>query len=145
MGKTSLRRSYIGESFEANYMSTLSCDFSHFSIKLDNTTIVASLWDLAGQSEYRKIHPMYYKGSMGAIFVYDRTDLESVESIDTWLSDFFKHNSFTGNPILILGNKSDLPDAIDSDFASIYKHHFINYDIFIILRVITYFTFHHIT
>ncbi|MCH8908611.1 MAG: hypothetical protein IH840_16110, partial [Candidatus Heimdallarchaeota archaeon] len=32
VGKTSLRRSFIGESFEANYLQTIGSDFSYTSL-----------------------------------------------------------------------------------------------------------------
>lgn len=109
VGKTSLRRAYLGEKFRINYIATIGADFSFKQINLGKDHINTSIWDLAGQEEtFANIHPQYYKGSAGALVVYDVTNYESFESVGDWIE---KYQSLTGEhkcPILVVGNKIDL-------------------------------------
>ncbi|MDH5402817.1 MAG: GTP-binding protein, partial [Candidatus Heimdallarchaeota archaeon] len=81
VGKTSIRRAYLGEKFQTNYISTIGADFSFLSTTLENETINCSIWDLAGQEEYHSVHPQYYRGSAGAIVVYDVNNPVTFDSI----------------------------------------------------------------
>ncbi|MHA2503455.1 MAG: Rab family GTPase [Candidatus Kariarchaeaceae archaeon] len=109
VGKTSLRRAYLGEKFRVNYIATIGADFSFKQIDLDDDQINTSIWDLAGQEEtFANIHPQYYRGSAGALVVFDTTNKTSFDSVPEWIS---KYQSLTGEqkcPILIVGNKVDL-------------------------------------
>lgn len=109
MGKTSLRRSYLGEKFETNYLKTIGADFSFKQLSINDEQIRVSIWDLAGQEEYHNVHPMYFRGSAGAIIVYDVMDEETFNSIETWIK---RYNELAGDnlrgPVLIIGNKTDL-------------------------------------
>lgn len=110
VGKTSLRRAYLGEKFRTNYIATIGADFSFKQIRINDDQINTSIWDLAGQKEtFRNVHPQYYRGSAGALVVYDVTDPISFNSVTDWLE---KYHSLTGEsskcPVLIVGNKIDL-------------------------------------
>jgi small GTP-binding protein len=123
VGKTSLRRTYMGESFEQNYLMTIGADFSMKSLELDmGNAIRFQLWDLAGQQSTRNIITKHCIGAIGAIAVYSRTDRRSVEDLHEWISIYFNNSGFTGqsNPVLIMGNKSDLD--YEPEFISDSEH-----------------------
>lgn len=123
VGKTSLRRAYMGESFEQNYLMTIGADFSMKTLKLDKGDVIRfQLWDLAGQQSTMGVVGKHCAGAVGAIAVYSRTDRRTVEKLDGWIDLFFKNSGFTGesNPVLILGNKSDL--VHESEFISDKEH-----------------------
>jgi len=109
VGKTSLRRAYLGERFRVNYIATIGADFSFKKIELPRDSINTSIWDLAGQSEtFANIHPQYYKGSAGALVVFDVSNRETFESVDDWIEKYQSLTGETKNPVLIVGNKIDL-------------------------------------
>ncbi|MFV2014544.1 MAG: Rab family GTPase [Candidatus Heimdallarchaeota archaeon] len=109
-GKTSLRRKFIGESFDTNYLQTIGSDFSYQVVQLDKHNIGLALWDLAGQPQFKSVHSLFYKGAGAIIVVYDVTNKESFLNVTGWLKDFTDQTNTNDLPVLIIGNKIDLLD-----------------------------------
>ena len=66
------------------------------------------LWDIGGQAQFSSMRNIYFKGSQGAIGVYDITKPESLLRLPGWISSLKKA---TGNiPLVIIGNKKDLEE-----------------------------------
>ncbi|MHA1562679.1 MAG: GTP-binding protein, partial [Promethearchaeota archaeon] len=66
------------------------------------------IWDTGGQERFRYVRPLYYKGSMGCIILFDLTNRESFDHVPKWLEEVKKESGDI--PILLVGNKSDLID-----------------------------------
>jgi small GTP-binding protein len=66
------------------------------------------LWDLAGQPQFRIVRPLYYRGSAGAVFMFDVTMPHTLARIEDWVSEC--HNVISGAPGVLIGNKIDLKD-----------------------------------
>ena len=47
-------------------------------------------WDTAGQERFRNITASYYRGAAGIMIVFDLTDLESFNNLNTWLIEIEK-------------------------------------------------------
>ena len=113
VGKTAIRRRFMGQGFKSVYMETIGSDFSTKTVEFeDNLTSVAinfQIWDLAGQPKFQNIRQMFYAGSQGAIFVFDLTRLDSLENIKLWINEV-KNNGISHVPSLLIGNKVDLKD-----------------------------------
>ena len=116
VGKTSIKKRFVGLKFEGTYMATMGADFTikeHKYRTTDGKDIVIKfmIWDLAGQTRYNAVRPHYYVGSHSALLVYDVTNFNSVDSILSWVSEFKKtiRNSV---PITLIGNKIDLRDEM---------------------------------
>ncbi len=111
-GKSSLRRSYLGKSFDTNYLSTIGADFSIFKYEIDSDTHTQNnLWDLAGQDSFKTTHPKYFIGSHAAIIVYDVTNQSSFDNIELWINRFMELSK-VGVTVTIVGNKTDLNEII---------------------------------
>ncbi len=109
VGKTSLRRSYMGKTFSEKYQKTLGVDISHLHYSKDNREIDIVIWDLAGERQFRNIRKAYCQGMNGAILVIDVTREISMETLLWWLEDVKLMLSETRKlPIALLGNKLDL-------------------------------------
>ncbi|MFX0017276.1 MAG: hypothetical protein ACFFBT_07545 [Promethearchaeota archaeon] len=54
---------------------------------LENTLVKLHIWNMSGENKFRSIRPNYYKGSCGAIFVYDNNNPESFEKIKLYFSE----------------------------------------------------------
>lgn len=54
---------------------------------LENTLIKLHIWNMSGDNKFNSIRPNYYKGSCGAIFVYDNNNPESFEKINLYFSE----------------------------------------------------------
>ncbi|MCY3410846.1 MAG: GTP-binding protein [Candidatus Heimdallarchaeota archaeon] len=124
VGKTSLRRSYLGKSFRANYLQTIGADFSIFSYKVnehDEASVVTqnSLWDIAGQDLYEKAHPRYFRGSHAALVIFDVTNPDTFDVLDTWIERFTSLSNL-GKIIAVIGNKIDLEVKITQQDQDTY-------------------------
>ena len=62
----------------------------------------------AGQEVYRSITRSYYRGTIGAILVYDITNRKSFENIQKWIDEINTYAMNDKVTILIVGNKEDL-------------------------------------
>ncbi len=108
VGKTSLRKTYLGEGFESGYSMTIGADFAVKRLKIDNNDFVAQIWDLAGQQRFSAVREVYYRGTSGCLLVFDITRRASFENIPSWIAELLKNNYNRVVPIVLLGNKSDL-------------------------------------
>lgn len=114
-GKTSLLRQFVYHTFDAKGTSTtLGADFCLATVPLpqnDGTTanhVRISIWDTAGMENFSAIAPSFFRGSDGAILVYDITNKASFEHCRTWRDLFLQHAGAV--PVLLVGNKVDLAD-----------------------------------
>lgn len=108
VGKTSLIKRYMTNSFEEGYKATLGADIHTFKTKVGNSEISLQVWDLAGQTSYRRIRVQYLFGTDFAIVVYDVTRKETLTCVNEWVDDVKK-----GAPevfLYLVGNKVDLKD-----------------------------------
>ena len=67
------------------------------------------IWDTAGQERFKNITASYYKGGNGVLVVYDITDRESFENLNSWLIEIEK-NANKNVYKLLIGNKCDLEE-----------------------------------
>lgn len=114
VGKTSIKKRFVGLKFEGTYMATMGADFTikeHKYTTSDGNEILLKfmIWDLAGQTRYNAVRPHYYIGSHSALLVYDVTNFNSVDSILPWITEF-KKTVRQSVPITLIGNKIDLRD-----------------------------------
>lgn len=123
VGKTTLRKTFMGEKQTVTYMATIGADFAKriTSLSLDDITyqVETLIWDLAGQDAYKIVRESFYEGSNGALLVVDITRPETIASAEGWLEELRKNTG--GNiPYVILANKTDLkehPQALTIDEA----------------------------
>ena len=55
VGKTSLRRNYLGKSFRENYLMTIGADFSVKQVPYEDYIVSLQIWDLAGQPRFSEV------------------------------------------------------------------------------------------
>lgn len=112
VGKTSLRRNFLGFNFKKQYQMTLGADFAVKSIEVNDYHVTLQIWDLAGQERFSVIRDRYYKDSQGVILVYDLTIRETYENIPKWIAEYMKNTDNVFVPFLIIGNKNDILDKV---------------------------------
>ena len=112
VGKTSLRQRFLGKGFETSYLITLGADFATQTIEIDQETLRYQIWDLAGQATFSSLRSLYYKGSVGALLVFDVTRPETLLALDNWIDGLYRHSNKV--PLVLLGNKTDLKDNCDN-------------------------------
>ncbi|BGP20448.1 hypothetical protein JCM10213v2_008596 [Rhodosporidiobolus nylandii] len=78
-----------------------------FSESMIPTTL--KVWDLAGQPRFRSIWERYCRGVSAIIWVVDSADPETFPVARVELESLLGRGELGGIPLLVLGNKSDLP------------------------------------
>jgi len=112
VGKTSLRKTYLGEGFKDGYSMKIGADFAVKRLRIDDQDFVAQIWDLAGQQRFSAVREVYYRGTSGCLLVFDISRRSSFENIPSWIAELLKNNSNRVVPIVLIGNKSDLRATI---------------------------------
>jgi len=109
VGKTNIIKKYVNDEFSSDTKATVGVEFFYKTFKINNDIIKLEIWDTAGQERYKSITSAYYRGSRGALIVYDITRVSSFESIERWMSEI--NEKVTGSlKMLVIGNKVDLEE-----------------------------------
>ena len=124
VGKTSLRKRYLGDGFKGKYMSTLGADF--VQVNYNNSKI--SLWDVAGalRKSIEEITMLLCNESQGAILIYDITRPETFYAIPNWIKGCMTSlRSNTPPPLVLVANKTDLRTDGDDSRVSFDEQYLI--------------------
>jgi Ras-related protein Rab-1A len=106
VGKSSILLRFADDFFSESYLTTIGVDLRFRTISVDGKKIKLQIWDTAGQERFKTMTSAYYRGSEGVLVVYDPTDRNSFDHVDTWLTDVKK---FTGKAAtLLVSSKCDL-------------------------------------
>eukprot|EP01125_Pyxidicula_operculata_P006231 TRINITY_DN2166_c0_g2_i3.p1 TRINITY_DN2166_c0_g2~~TRINITY_DN2166_c0_g2_i3.p1 ORF type:complete len:168 (+),score=40.56 TRINITY_DN2166_c0_g2_i3:207-710(+) len=95
--------------------STIGADFLSKQIDLDDQAVTLQIWDTAGQERFQGLGTTFYRGSDGAIFVFDVTRRETFDALLQWKNAFLIQVGQEGNnefPMLIVANKVDREDRV---------------------------------
>ena len=107
VGKTNLINRFASDKFDTNSKATIWVEFVYKTLKINKEVIKVEVWDTAGQERYRAITSSYYKGAKGAIIVYDITNEDSFNNVESWMNEVTKKGK-TDMQFLLVGNKKDL-------------------------------------
>ncbi|MHA2396444.1 MAG: GTP-binding protein [Candidatus Thorarchaeota archaeon] len=108
VGKTSIRRKYLGQGFRSNYIPSLGVDFAQKTVMYkDDESVRLVIWDIAGQPQFQSLRKRYYEGCSGLILAYSVVDRESFDNASKWLVEA---KGFIDKfpALIIVGNKIDL-------------------------------------
>ncbi|UCD91922.1 MAG: GTP-binding protein [Methanobacteriota archaeon] len=113
VGKTSLIRRFVVDKFSDNYIATIGTKVTKKDIKLkvngEDYFVSLMIWDVLGQKGYSAVQASSFRGSQGAMMVYDLTRPETLQSLEEyWIPQIFE--SAGKIPLVMVGNKVDLID-----------------------------------
>lgn len=113
VGKTSLIKRFVENTFQKDYISTIGVQLSKKSIDLtDKIKMNFIIWDIGGQSfQMAPYRANFYNGADAAFIVIDRSRPNHLKSVEKWYNDI-KSSIKRNIPIVIVGNKSDLIDQL---------------------------------
>lgn len=134
-GKTSILNRYVSGIFNEYVHSSTGIDFYTKVVEVDDGYVSSSprnsdapsprsgaaatkspsgliklnIWDTAGQERYQAIVDAYYRGALGALLVFDLTDIKAFHRLATYID---KLVTLADEDIIIflVGNKNDLED-----------------------------------
>ncbi|MEM4734393.1 MAG: Rab family GTPase [Candidatus Thorarchaeota archaeon] len=116
VGKTAIVTRFSHGFFRTDYKTTIGSQFAVKSIDVftksgNRVTVKLQIWDVAGQSRFQILRPMYYRGSSGGLLVYDVTRRRTFLVLDEWLEELRKSVN-KDIPLVLVANKIDLPDRV---------------------------------
>lgn len=109
VGKSNILNRFMRNNFDYESKATVGVEFNSKIFEVNKTKIKAQMWDTAGQERYKSITGAYYKGTKGALLIFDLTRKETFESIDRWVQDL-KSSADQKVTIILIGNKCDLKE-----------------------------------
>ncbi|KAF5898214.1 ras-related protein Rab-38-like, partial [Clarias magur] len=110
VGKTSIIKRYVHQTYSTNYRATIGVDFALKVLNWDSETVRLQLWDIAGQERFGNMTRVYYREAMGAFIVFDVTRPATFEAVAKWKEDLdSKLTLANGKSIttVLLANKCD--------------------------------------
>eukprot|EP01083_Nonionella_stella_P090046 251552_1 len=106
VGKTSLIRRYIHNTFRDNCPS-LGVDYMEKQEYLsDDSMMKLKIWDSAGQEKYHSLSSGYYRNGDCIILCYDMSDAQSFSNCDKWREQIKEHAK-DDVIVILVGCKSD--------------------------------------
>jgi small GTP-binding protein len=117
VGKTSLIRRYVDNSFDEKYLTTIGVKISKKCLTIEGLECELLIWDVEGQTPHKRIPHSYLKGASGAIFVADVNRSETIEGIDAHITTFLSINPHS--KYVIAYNKADLLTAQQQEMLSL--------------------------
>lgn len=106
VGKTSLVRRAVNQTFDEKYHATLGVKVDHKLVALKNGEVNLLLWDIAGQDEQSPAAENYFRGAHAALIVYDVARPESAQALQEYVARFLR--IAPSARFVFVGNKSDL-------------------------------------
>ena len=129
VGKTSFFKKLTKKTFNERNISTIGIDKANISriIRVPEDPLDSSseekeiefsidFLDTAGQERYRSITSGYFKNSQGLLLLYDITNKNSFEDVETWIKSVVdilgekESNSNKNYSLILIGNKKDLEE-----------------------------------
>jgi len=122
VGKTTIITRLLTGIFDREPKTTIGSQSIYKVIRLSNgMNCGIQIYDIAGQSRFQFLRPMYYRGSSGLILVYDVTREKTFNSAQEWIDEVFEAVSHPV-PVALVGNKADLTgeQIVDPSRGSTY-------------------------
>lgn len=110
VGKSSLIARYCDNVFNEKMMDTIGVAFKRKRIKItDELSLDVNIWDMGGEEKYKKLFPQYVKGAIAALILYDTTNKETIDDVNSWVEIV---NEYASEDIIkvLIGTKIDLKD-----------------------------------
>jgi len=110
VGKTSLIRRFVDNSFSEDYLSSIGVTMSRKQLVTQNgTESTMMIWDTEGQTEHKSIFKHYLNGAKAFIIVADLSRDATIKSIESHVE--LCQEVVPNIPICIALNKSDIESA----------------------------------
>eukprot|EP00040_Diaphanoeca_grandis_P017904 m.94113 g.94113 ORF g.94113 m.94113 type:complete len:186 (-) comp26683_c0_seq1:59-616(-) len=108
-GKTTFVNVIASGQFSEDMIPTVG--FNMRKVTKGNVTI--KLWDIGGQPRFRSMWERYCRGVNAIVYMVDAAAPTKMDSAKQELHALLAKDQLQGIPVLVLGNKNDLPKALD--------------------------------
>ena len=113
VGKSSLIARFCDDIFHERTMETIGVAFKRKRIELgtesNRLSLDVNIWDMGGEDKYKALLPQYIKGATAALILYDTTNKETIDDVNSWVEIV---NEYASEDIIkvLIGTKIDLKD-----------------------------------
>ncbi|KAF9921289.1 ADP-ribosylation factor-like protein 8B [Linnemannia zychae] len=107
-GKTTLVNVIASGQFSEDMIPTVGFNMR----KVTKGNVTMKLWDIGGQPRFRSMWERYCRGVNAIVFVLDAADHDKLDAARTELRNLLDKPQLANIPVLVLGNKMDLPGAL---------------------------------
>lgn len=80
--------------------------------KITKGNVTIKLWDVGGQPRFRSMWERYCRHVQAIVYVVDAADQDKIDESAKLLHDLVERPTLHTVPLLVLGNKNDLPNAL---------------------------------
>ena len=119
VGKTSILKMHHAKQFSHQSISTIGVDFINIVYKpkpgddgTQKPDVAVKVWDTAGQERFRSLTYQMYKQADGIIMVFAKNNKDTYVGVRQWIQSIYQNCPQENTPIILAGNKCDIPDAI---------------------------------
>lgn len=113
VGKTSLVKRYVEDSWSEKYLTTVGVQIKKRSLMASGQEVNLVIWDLAGEDEFQKVQLSYLRGASGYLLVADgtrRVTLDTAKALHQRITE-----TLGAVPFVLLINKGDLRSEWEVD------------------------------
>ncbi|KAF9425678.1 ADP-ribosylation factor-like protein 8B [Podila epigama] len=110
-GKTTLVNVIASGQYSEDMIPTVGFNMR----KVTKGNVTMKLWDIGGQPRFRSMWERYCRGVNAIVFVIDAADHDKIDAARTELRNLLDKPLLATIPLLVLGNKNDLPGALTVD------------------------------
>jgi len=97
--------------FNTNTKETLGVEFYARNLELSKRKIKLQIWDVLKQERFKFLHPNYFQGAWGAVYIFDDNNESSFTNLEEWLPIMRKEvgNELKGFSILMIKSSTKTP------------------------------------
>lgn len=110
VGKTSLILKTVNNEFNDSLLSTIGVDYLEKKTKVNDKDIKLKIYDTAGQERFKGIALNTIRNSEGVLLVYGIDNRSSFNNLEDWMENIQGVINTSKKPIILVGNKADLPE-----------------------------------
>ncbi len=122
VGKTSFLNRLVNNDFNENNELTKGIDFFSKILHVNGTQYNFTMWDFAGQKQFKEILDNFVEGSIAALILFDLSRFNTLETVFKWI---LKLKQLGHILILIIGTKFDLIDQKEIEIVDDYINQII--------------------
>eukprot|EP01025_Chloroclados_australasicus_P026371 TRINITY_DN2618_c0_g1_i1.p2 TRINITY_DN2618_c0_g1~~TRINITY_DN2618_c0_g1_i1.p2 ORF type:complete len:186 (-),score=28.53 TRINITY_DN2618_c0_g1_i1:542-1099(-) len=109
-GKTTFVEVISGGAFHQEMSPTVGFNMR----KVTKGRVTIKLWDIGGQQRFRSMWERYCRAVQAIVFMVDAGDHDKLDQASKELNQLLVKPSLAGIPLLVLGNKNDLPGSLET-------------------------------
>lgn len=110
-GKSTFVSALASGQFDEDQIPTIGFNFR----KVKKGKVEFKVWDLGGQPRFRDSWEKYCRTSDGIVYIIDSADTGNIDVAKIQLHQLLQWPSVEGVPLLVLGNKNDLSNALNEE------------------------------